>query len=366
MKMLNEERLRKNIESSVYADLESGRVGGVAMVVQQQGKLVYQGLFGKHVANNTLFRLASMTKPVTAVAVLLLIDRGQVGLYDPVSRYLPSFGVRETARVDTKGNLRILAPGKAEMTIFHLLTHSSGLGSRVLGEWQQAHRPTGSMVSLQAAVEYYSTLSLAFEPGTAPDYSPIFAFDVLARLVEVVAGQPYDRFLEREIFRPLGMRDTTFAPSPAQWQRMIPMHDYADGQGRSVPMPENCIFENFPTTYFAGGAGLASTLDDYGKFAQMLLSQGGGLLSPGIVRTMGMPQYNMWGLGVRAAGNDEIFAPLPAGCFGWSGAYGTHFWVDPVNEITAVYMKNSRYDGGAGARTACQFEGDVYGALEEV
>ena len=346
MKVLNVEKLKQNIEATVQSDLDSGKVGGAALTVRQSGKVVYQGCFGENVTEKTVFRLASMTKPVTAVAVLVLMDRGLVGLHDPVEKFLPGF----------KGS---------GITVFHLLTHSSGLGSRELALPQHANRPRESVASLAAAVEYYKDLPLAFTPGTAQDYSPFFGFDVLARIVEVVSGMDYAGFLKKEIFDPLGMVDTTFAPSSEQWSRMIPMHDRADGKSVTVPVPENCVFEDFPVTYCSGGAALAGTLEDYGKFAEMLVNRGGNILSAEAVAAMGSQQYEFWGLGVRTAYDDAVFAPLPKGCFGWSGAYGTHFWVDPANEITAVYMKNSRYDGGSGAVTAYQFEKDVYGAVEE-
>lgn len=376
MELLNEHVLQKNIESSIRSGLKSGQLGGVAVAVRQRGELVYEGFFdapeiGVSVSRETIFRLASMTKPITAVAVLILADRGLVGLHDPVSRYLPAFGVQDIAQVDADGNLHVLSQGKSEITIFHLLTHSSGLGSCELGEWQSAHRPRESLTYLSAAVDYYSTLPLAFAPGTATAYSPIFAFDVLARIAEVVSGMPFDRFLEEELFRPLGMKDTTFAPSPEQWQRMIPLHNYQNGKAGISAQPAGYVFGDIPVTCFAGGAGLASTLDDYCVFAEMLLNQGtysgNRILSAGRVREMATRQVpelgDIWGLGVRVAGTDAACAPLRPGSFGWSGAYGTHFWVDPANAITAVYMKNSLYDGGAGAATAHQFEQDVCNAL---
>ena len=346
MRVLNKEKLARSIEATLRSDMESCKVGAAAMVVRQQGKIVYQGFFGENVTEKTLFRLASMTKPITAVAVMHLVDKGLVKLEAPIETYLPGF----------------VGSG---ITVKHLLTHSSGLGSRELGDEQHAKRPRESVQSLADAIAYYQMLPLAFEPGTAPDYSPVFGFDVLGRIAEVVSGMRYDHFLKQEIFEPLGMVDTTFDPNEEQWSSMIPMHNLVEGKSVTVPMPEHCIFEDFPASYCAGGAALAGTLEDYGKFAEMLLNQGGNILSPETVKAMGTRQYDIWGLGMRAAFDDEVFAPLPKGCFGWSGAYGTHFWVDPANQITAVYMKNSYYDGGSGAITAHQFEIDVYASMEE-
>ena len=345
MRVLNKEKLARTIEATLRSDMESCKVGAAAMVVRQRGEIVYRGFFGDNVTEKTLFRLASMTKPITAVAIMRLVDKGLVKVDEPIETYLPGFA-------------------GSGITVKHLLTHSSGLGSRELGNEQHEKRPQGSADSLAAAIAYYETLPLAFEPGTTQDYSPIFGFDVLARIAEVVSGVPYDRFLQQEIFAPLGMEDTTFDPNEEQWSRMISMHNRVDEKNVTVPMPEKCIFENFSPSYCAGGAALAGTLEDYGKFAEMLLNKGGNLLSAETVKAMGTQQYDIWGLGMRAAFDDEVFAPLPKGCFGWSGAYGTHFWVDPANQITAVYMKNSYYDGGSGAITAHQFEIDVYASME--
>jgi CubicO group peptidase (beta-lactamase class C family) len=210
-------------------------------------------------------------------------------------------------------------------------------------------------------------------------YSPTAAFDVCARLVEITSGMPYNEFVQKEIFEPLGMVNTTFTPTEEQWSRFIRMHTRTEENGVGVsgdgPTFPGCIFENFPLTWFSGGAGLCSTLPDYVKFAEMLVNEGklpdGTQLVPAdLIREMAtpwvpfeiMPARERWGLGVRVI--TEASHWMPVDCFGWSGAYGSHFWVDPVNKITAVYMKNSRYDGGAGSQTSSYFEQDVYACLE--
>ena len=185
-------------------------------------------------------------------------------------------------------------------------------------------------------------------------------------------------YISKEIFEPLGMTDTTFIPTEEQWSRFIPMHTRTEVDGVGIsgdgPTHPGSIFENFPLTWFSGGAGLCSTLPDYVKFAEMLLNEGrlpdGTQLVPAeLIRDMAtpcvpfeiMPARERWGLGVRVITEEHW---MPKTCFGWSGAYGSHFWVDPVNKITAVYMKNSRYDGGAGSQTSGHFEQDVYASLE--
>lgn len=379
MKRLNEKVLKEQIERTVCSDIESGRVGGVAAAVMQDGKTVYQGCFGDerigiHVSENTLFRMASMTKPITAVAVLILIDRGELELDTPVYEVLPEFREMNIGQV-CQNEIKIISRAKTPITIKHLLTHSSGLGSGALAELIQTRFPLSKWKTLAQAVDSYAKNPLEFEPFTGHAYSPAQAFDVLARMVEITSGMPYDKYLEKELFGPLGMIDTTFSPNSEQWARVIPMHSYENGIGKTVDFPKNSLFEGIPTTYFCAGGGLASTLQDYKKFAAMLLNygsvEGHQLLRESIIREMATPQLpsavmsgaENWGLGVRVIADDS-YGDLPCGAFGWSGAYGTHFWVDPVNRITAVYLKNSRYDGGAGAATARRFEQDVNAALK--
>jgi CubicO group peptidase (beta-lactamase class C family) len=175
------------------------------------------------------------------------------------------------------------------------------------------------------------------------------------------------------------MVNTTFIPTEEQWSRFIVMHSRREEDGHGISedgaTQPSCIFENFPITWFSGGAGLCSTLPDYVRFAEMLvnfgrLPDGTQLVPEELIREMGtpwvpfevMPAWERWGLGVRVITDERHW--LPVTTFGWSGAYGSHFWVDPVNKITAVYMKNSRYDGGAGSQTSIHFEQDVYACLE--
>ena len=378
MRLLNPEALKANLERTAMEGIGSGKTGGVSMLVAQRGKTVYEGCFsdeklGILVDAETQFRMASMTKPITAAAVLILLDRGLLRLDDPVSMYLPGFTQMKIGRV-ADGKLEIVGNAATPITILHLLTHSSGLGSGETEGFLAAHRPRESMANLEAAVRYYETTPLDFEPFTKACYSPVFAFDVLARIVELISGESFDLFLKREVLEPLGMDHTTFTPEIDQWKQMIPMHTYENGQEKRAEFPEHSIFSDYPTTYFCGGAGLTSTLHDYARFAEMLLGEGNfrgrQILRPETVKLMRTPQLpagvqtgdDIWGLGVRVI-TPESGSCLPLGCFGWSGAYGTHFWVDPENEITAVYLKNSLYDGGSGASTARQFEKDVCAAL---
>lgn len=381
MKRLNPELLRKTIEKTIKADVESGRVGGASVKVMQSGETLYRADFGysdcdskKTLAANNIFRLASMTKPITAVAVLIQVSRGPVDLLDPVDKFLPEYAELDIGVLDD--NKQVVRVGKArnKVRIIHLLTHSSGIGTLEVGDVQFSQMKPENTRSIETVVDYFADAAIAFEPYTAQAYSPVVGFDILARIVEITSGMSYREFVKKEIFEPLGMSDTTCVPDDEQWNRMVCMHNYINGKGVSADVGSRYIFGGFPLTYNCGGAGIASTVEDYSKFASMLLSggeyNGVRILPESLVRSMGiphlpetvMPGHEMWGLGVRVIVGDNT---LPVGAYGWSGAYGTHFWIDPENKIVAVYMKNSYYDGGAGASTACRFEIDVMNSFED-
>ncbi len=381
MKRLNPELLKKNIEKTINADVESGRVGGAAVKVMQNGETLYRADFGYSDCDNrtplssdTIFRLASMTKPITAVAILIQVSRGLVDLFDPVYKFLPEYAEFDLGELDE--NKQVLRTGKARNTVrvIHLLTHSSGIGSFELGDVQLAQMKPGDIQSIATVVDYFANAAIAFEPYTSQMYSPVVGFDILARIVEITSGMPYREFLQKEIFEPLGMSDTTCIPTDEQWARTVSMHNYVDGKGVSADVGSRYVFGSFPLTYNCGGAGIASTVEDYSKFANMLLSggeyNGVRILPESLVRSIGIPHLpetimpcpEIWGLSVRVIVGKHT---LPIGSYGWSGAYGTHFWIDPENKIVAIYMKNSYYDGGAGAGTACRFESDVMNSFED-
>ncbi|MBQ9780041.1 MAG: beta-lactamase family protein [Clostridia bacterium] len=385
MKQLNSQLLAELLDKRMADDQANGRVGGAGLCVMQDGKEVYKKYFGyknqtlkipMDDGDHTIFRLASMTKPITAIAVLIQVSRGLLDLDAPITNLLPQFSDMWVGELKDD---KVVAkePAKRLLTPRMLLSHQNGLHAGDLGN-RQGLGTDEDRQDLAHIVNYFSTLKLDFQPTEAQMYSATAAFDVCARLVELTSGMPYNEFVTKEIFKPLDMVDTTFIPTDDQWSRFIVMHSRREENGvgiseDSATIP-GCIFENFPITWFSGGAGLCSTLPDYVKFAEMLadsgrLPDGTQLVPEALIREMGtpwvpfevMPVRERWGLGVRVITEEHW---MPKGCFGWSGAYGSHFWVDPANKITAVYMKNSRYDGGAGSQTSSYFEQDVYAALE--
>ena len=377
MIILDKNRVKENIEKRLQDDISSGRVGGASVLVKQNGEDVYRNQFGRAdestpLSPNAVFRLASMTKPVTAVAIMKQKDRGLVSLDDPIDRFIPGYARMDIAVIGEDKKPKIVKRAEGKVKILHLLTHSSGIGCGAVGDYLNVHGDRNARVDLKGVVEEYSHYPLSFEPYTTQAYSPVVGFDILARIVELTSGMPYNEFVEKEIFEPLGMCDTTFTPSEEQWSRAVAMHAFHDGKASFAPVDNRHIFGNFPLTYFCGGAGLASTISDYERFADMLLCEGKSregaeILTADTVRLMRtvavtdsiMPGNQQWGLGMRVI-TAPTYGRLPMGSFGWSGAYGTHFWVDPENKVVGIYMKNSGYDGGSGALTAANFEKDVY------
>lgn len=367
---LDPQLLARNISRRISDDVQSRRVCGAAVAVLQRGELVYKATFGyqhpessEPLRTDAIFRIASMTKPITAVAVLQLVQQGKLDLQDEVSKYLPQF-----ARIPMADGGYNTVP----LRVWHLLTHTASMEADALSrETARYKMPPENNKTIAGAVDYYATLPLPFEPGTHRRYSGRVGYDILGRIVEVVSGVEFAEYMHRNIFQPCGMVDTTFAPSQEQWQRMVGMHNYVDGKGVEAPTVPGCVLDNCPVTHPLGSGGLISTLDDYIKFAQMLQNRGmapGGRVLDEVwideMRKAHLPAEMMsesvnQGLGVRVITGDG-YPWLPDGTYGWSGAYGTHYWVDPVNGITAIYMKNSRYDGGSGALTAKHFEEDVF------
>ena len=376
MQSIHLEHLACAVERRAAADLADHRILGASVLLAQSGKLRYRRHFGfvspegnAPVDDRTLYRLASMTKPVTAAVTMRLCQRGKLSLDDPITRYYPAFSNLQVA--DGEGRL---SPVGTTITLRHLLTHTSGIGSGTVWGESVARMTTSDRESVESFVAFLSSCPLSFPPGTRQEYSGVGAFSVLSGILQKVAGKTLEELFSEELLCPLGMEDTTFLPTKEQWARLITMHDRKDGRSVAAFTPEGCVFENFPARNFLGGAGLISSPTDYLRFGEFLrtgrtpegevLLQGEALdaiRTPQLSETL-HPGQQRWGLAVRVIVSED-YRRLPVGTYGWSGAYGTHFWVDPQNEIVAVYMKNSHYDGGSGAKTSANFEEDVASAL---
>ena len=380
---LSSARLER-LHAGMQALVDSHQVGGIVTLLARDGKVadVHASGFqdvehGVAMKPDTIFRIASMSKPITSVAVMMLYEEGKLLLTDPVSRYIPAFRQMRVAAADGQA-----VPARRQITIRDLLTHRSGLSYGFLnnGAVGNAYRSGGvtdglsvTTDTLAQGIDKLAAQPLMAQPGEAWNYS--LSTDVLGRVIEVVSGQPFDVFLRDRIFGPLGMTDTSFIVPDAKWDRFATLYS-PDGANGVRPMkdPEtfgNAVMSPFAyyksgKTYMSGGAGLTSTAADYARFAQMLLNggelDGVRLLSPKTIELMTMSHTadlpsggvmgagNNWGLGFRVtvdvAATQTEGSP---GMYGWIGIYGTTFWVDPVEHLVAIMMVQ-RYPGSpAGA-----------------
>jgi len=384
MKTLNVEKLNTVISKRLASDLEAGRISSADIIVSQKGKTVFHTIAGYSditkgvpLAENSMFRLASMTKPVSGIAALVAVEKGYFSLSDDLADYLPEFSNMQVAKKKGDGYI-IDHTAKEPLKIWHMLSHVNGVNTELdLGFRIIEDAPEKAFASIKDMTEYCASAPLNFDPGRFSAYSGYSPFDVIARIIEIKSGMPYAEFVKKFITEPLGISDLCFLPTEEQWNRMVKVSSRVDNKHMATLEMGRHIFEAFPLTYTTAGAGMAGSSAAYNRFAQMLLGKGTldgvSIISPEtfaeyvkcrVSKTVaGRDPDNSWGLGIRVVENQDYH--LPAGSFGWSGAYGCHFWVDPVNEITAVYLRsnNSYGDHGKGD-VKLIFEKDVMSCAE--
>ena len=357
---LSSERLER-IHELVQRHMDAGDITGAVMLVARRGQVAYVDVAGsmdldgsRPMRRDSVFRLASMTKPVIGTAVMMMLEEGRLRLDDPISMYIPEFADQRVAILEQAGTDGApptfhTVPAERDITIKDLLTHSSGLSSGPMGLSEARKVRRQPEETLADYIPRLGATPLEFQPGTRWMYSASDGIDVLARVVEIVSGTPMNVFLKQRIFDPLDMPDTSHYPTDAQMPRFVTAYGRTDN---GLVETQNSLSMS-SKVYFAGGGGLVSTVDDYAHFAQMLANggelNGRRLLSPRTVKLMGSVHFPStlpgrgtgegYGLSVRViddavAGNHRI----SDGSFGWSGAYGTHFWIDPVEDIVAVMM----------------------------
>lgn len=352
---LSSERLGR-IHELIQSHIDAGHISGAVTLVARHGKVAHleaQGLMdiagNKPMETDTIFRLASMSKPVGALAIMMLIEEGKVKLGDPVSKYLPSFADQKVAVKSGEGDDDYyLMPVARAVTVLDLLTHTSGVMSG--GVSNRAGNPlfnTRHEIGL-AWVNELGAAPLEFQPGSRWAYSATAGFDVLSRIVEVASGQDFNSFLRERVFSPLDMDDIFFWPNDDQRQRLVTSY-IADDSGKLQPRnnPDSMSGEIF----FSAAGGLMASAEAYAQFG-MLLAQGGELNGVRLLGTRTMevmrsafiadtlPGRNPgegYGLGVRVLTDPlKMNSLLSEGTFGWSGFYGTHLFVDPVEEVVGI------------------------------
>ncbi len=338
--------------------------GGAAAVIKG-GEVVFCESFGDERFNEkSLYRLASVTKIITAAAILRLHEDGRLNVYDKVSKYLPQFAYLSLGAVSPNGNVYSVGLPKREITLFDLLTHSAGLGCDELGNREYAVMPTDEKVSLERVTAYYGkNFHLAFEPSSRFAYSGFAGFDVLARISEIVCGMRFNDIVQTLVCKPLSMTDTTFQPSEEQYARIVPMHQRISGEDREVNFRGN-LYRGMPRTYEAAGASLVSSINDMIKFCKALLY--GGLLKEETLSLMFAPALPDGIDGLSRGENTGL------GCFVISGqhrllkgtvyshgAYGTHLLLDKSRDIAAIFLKNSFFDMSTTSHATVEFENAV-------
>ncbi len=373
---MSSERLQR-VSDVIKASIGAGQITGAVTMVSRKGHIAHfeaQGLMDVEaktpMRKDAIFRMASMSKPVTGVAILMLMEEGKLRLTDPVSRFIPEFKNPKVAILKTTSGARGAAPvtpgqppsapeiytvpAERELTIRDLMTHTNGLETGGPGSREGARiSPRNTNSNLAAYVPTLGAVPLDFQPGSKWQYSALSGIDTLGRIVEITSGMTFDQFLQKRMFEPLGMRDTAFFPSDDRMPRVVTLYE------RRPPAP--LTRTDTPAwlatkTLFSGGGGLWSTAEDYMQFAQMLVNggplNGKRLLSPRTVDLMGSNHVGdlYTGIGQQLKGMgfgltvEVVMDGVSAnrresnGSFGWDGAFGTHFWVDRKEQLVGLLM----------------------------
>ncbi|HWY03708.1 MAG TPA: serine hydrolase domain-containing protein [Candidatus Acidoferrum sp.] len=366
---LSSERLER-IGTVVQHDIDDRRIAGAVTLVIRHGHIAWfksQGMMdreaGKPMRPDAMFRICSMTKPITSLAVMMLYEEGRFLLDDPVSNYLPEFKNPKVLVKPATGESYSI-PATREITIRDLLRHTSGLTyhwNADLGpRYESAGVASGVLEydgTIADSVKKLAGVALLFNPGDRFEYS--LGVDVLGRLVEVVSGKPLDEFFRTRIFEPLGMKDTYFYPPENKLDRLATAYTYDADQGLKrfpdTPMKEGSFVYSAdyasrgPKKLFSGGAGLVSTATDYARFCQMMLDEGKvgntRLLSRKSVELMTHDQLGKidpeqgFGLGFGVSGMKSPLSELGSpGEYNWGGFFYTGFTIDPKEQMIVVFM----------------------------
>jgi CubicO group peptidase (beta-lactamase class C family) len=366
---LSSDRLER-IATAVQHDIDDKRIAGAVTLVVRHGKVAWfkaQGMSDREAAKampaDAMFRVCSMTKPITSVAVMMLYEEGKFLLDDPVSKYLPEFK-NPKVLVKPASGATYTIPATKEITIRDLLRHTSG----ITYQWNDDLGPTYEKADVASGllqfdgtiadnVRHLAALPLLFNPGDRFEYS--LGVDVLGRLVEVVSGKPLDEFFRMRIFEPLGMKDTYFFPPDNKLDRLATAYTYYPDKGLNrfpdTPIREGSFVYSAdypsrgPKKLLSGGAGLVSTAMDYARFCQMMLDDGKvgntRLLSRKSVELMTHDQLGKiatdmgFGLGF---GVDGVKGPLTelgsVGSYNWGGFFYTGFSIDPKEQMIVIFM----------------------------
>jgi len=390
---ISQERVTK-LDAMLEEAMQKEQVPGLVAMVVKNGQVVYHSAkgfaeveSGKKMEKNSIFRIASQTKAITSTAIMILWEEGKFRLDDPISKYIPEFKNPQVLNnfryADTTYTTK---PSSREITIRHLLTHTSGLGYGVIDGDERMkmiyHKAgvvdlfTTEKVTIQESVKRLAKLPLHHEPGSKYTYSE--GLDVLGYLVEIISGKPFDVFLKERIFDPIGMNDTRFYLNDAQAPRLVNVHTRRDNKWVSYPVTfyDPAYPKTGAKTFFSGGAGLSSTTEDYAKFLQMYLNggiyNGKRILSPHTIHTMMQNQVgDLWnadryhgiGFGVVTDKGVAMGGMGSKGTFDWGGYFNTQYFADPETGIIGLIFKQTS-GAGNGDETGWKFRQMVFTLVE--
>ena len=370
---MSTERL-KRIDNMLEEAIETEQIPGAVALIVRDGKIVYHKAFGmadnetgEKLKKNDIFRIASQSKAITSTAVMMLWEEGNFKLDDPISKYIPEFKnpqVINTFRFSDTSWTTV--PAKQEITIRHLLNHTSGLGygiidgdERIRMIYQKAGVVdlfTTDSITIGESVKRLAALPLHHHPGEKYSYSE--GLDVLGYFIEVISGMPFDQFLRTRLFDPLGMNDTWFYLPDKKADRLVKVQTQLDGEWTDFTHPSYDV--NYPVTgartFFSGGAGLSSSAKDYAVFLQMYLNGGEyngiRILSRTTVRTIMANQIgNLWegrdshyglAFGVVNEKGEAVAGIGSPGTFNWGGYFNTQYFADPQEQVIGILMKQTQ------------------------
>lgn len=388
---ISAERLFR-LDGLLQGYVDEGRLPGVALVVARDGKVVYDKAFGyrdreagDRLENDDLFRIASQTKALVSVGIMMLQERGMLLISEPLSKYIPEFDAPTVALANEDGSYE-LVPAKRPITLKHLLMHASGIGygeGIAADKWKEAGIQGWYFADrdepIAETVARMGGLPLEAHPGEAFVYG--YSTDILGVVIEKVSGKSLDEFLRTEILTPLKMHNTHFYVPRSDGDRLTVVYSVTpEGGLERAPDPGKRIGQGAylqgPRVSFSGGAGLVSTAEDYARFLEMLRRggelDGARILSPKTVDLMTVDHLKEsrsgggrgFGLGfsvLEDLGDESI--PGSVGRFGWGGAYHSTYWVDPVEELVVAYM--TQVIPARDLDERAKMEALIYGAIVE-
>ena len=382
------------IDKTMQGYVDNNEMAGGALLVRSKDTVLYREKWGA-VEFDSIYRMMSMTKCITAVAVMICVERGLIDLDDSLSLYIPEFkdmSVADDSRYafDSKKMKKLpflllsfdmdklkKRPARREITIRDLLSHSSGLQQGLVGLLAMM-KEKYSYDTLRDYVLHFSKHSLDFDPGNGTGYSPLAGFDILGYVVSIVSGMSLEEFIKKEICIPLEMKDTTFFLSRDQEKRLVDLYLKKGGKLKKVTGTKHDMagfFHEKQLNFVHGCGGIYSTLDDYSNFGEMLLCDGSFrgkqilrketvdiIHSEGPRKHMEPEPGFVWGLGVKIRQDkSRTNTAASEGTYGWSGAFGTHFLISPKDDLEVVFMMNRSDIGGSGSYIIKRVEEMVFG-----